>query len=81
MNIFKTFETLLSEPLSIIRKRVIRIMHVETNIFAQTPLSFEMDDKTASITVYNNKKMYSLLSSVIHKRKALKDGNKLKIHN
>ena len=83
MNIFKTFETLLSEPLSIIKKRVIRVIHVETNIFAnQMPVSVDFDNKSTQITVYNNKKMYNLLSSVVHKqKKAQKNGNKRKIHH
>lgn len=71
VNIFKTFEILLAEPLSIIRKRIIHILHVETNIFAndRVPLEFQSNDHTTQITVYNNKKMYDILSTVIHKKK------------
>ena len=73
VNIFKTFEIFLAEPLSIIRKRIIHILHVETNIFANsTPMEFDVNDKSAQITVYNNKKMYNILSTVIYKRKMQK---------
>ena len=68
-NIFKTFEILLSEPLSIIRKRIIHILHVETNIFANhTPIEFDMNESSTQITVYNNQKMYNILSTVVHKK-------------
>ena len=73
VNIFKTFEILLAEPISIIHKRIIHILHVETNIFTnRIPLDFETNKTSTQITVFNNKKMYNLLSSVVHKR-ALKE--------
>ncbi len=82
MNIFKTFEIFLSEPLSIIRKRVIQILHVETNIFAkQIPLSVDLSEDTAQITVFNNEKVYNLLTTVLHKRKKVEDGNKSKLYS
>jgi len=47
---------------------------VETNIFANMiPVSFESTKDSTQITVYNNKKMYNLLSTVIHKRKLQKE--------
>ncbi len=75
MDILKTFEIFLSAPLSIIHKRNIKIMHVETNIFAQNiPIDINLD-KDINLTVYNNKKVYNLLSSVIYKRR-MKNENK-----
>ena len=61
--------------MSIIHKRIIHILHVETNIFTnKIPLDFEMSKTATQITVFNNKKMYNLLSSVVHKRaSAVKD--------
>ena len=76
MDILKTFEIFLSAPLSIIHKRNIKIMHVETNIFAQNiPIDINLD-KDINLTVYNNKKVYNLLSSVIYKRKLKNENNK-----
>ena len=76
MNIFKTFEILLSEPLSIIRKRIIHILHVETNIFANhVPIEFDMNENSTQITVYNNQKMYNILSTVVHKKQMQQKNN------
>ncbi len=81
MNILKTFEIFLSAPISIIQKRDIKIMHVETNIFAnQMPIDVSFDDDI-QLTVYNNKKVYKLLSSVMYKRKQRDENNKSQIHN
>ena len=69
MNIFKTFELYLKEPLSILRDNFIQIVSVQTeNIFTHKP-SVDvsvMNDKT-QITVVNNEKLYNLLSLVQYK--------------
>ena len=79
MDIIKTFELFLSVPISIIHKRNIKIMHIETNIFApHLPVQLSFDDDI-QLTVYNNKKVYNLLSSVIYKRKQKDENNKSKI--
>lgn len=81
MDILKTFEIFLSTPMSIIHKRNIKIMHVETNIFAKPlPIDLKFDDDI-QLTVYNNQKVYKLLSSVIHKRRLKDENNKSKVHN
>lgn len=71
MNIFKTFETFLKEPLSILRDNFIQIVSIETgNIFEHKP-SIDVsvvNDKT-QITVVNNEKVYRLLSLVTHRKK------------
>ena len=56
-------------------------MHVETNIFAKPlPIDLKFDDDI-QLTVYNNQKVYKLLSSVIHKRRLKDENNKSKVHN
>ena len=81
MDIFKTFELFLSAPLSLIQRRNIKIMHIETNIFAPNlPIDLNIDDDI-QLTVYNNQKVYKLLSSVIHKRRLKDENNKRKVHN
>lgn len=69
MNIFKTFETYLKEPLSILRDNFIQIVGIQTgNIFEnQSSLDVNISDKKAQITVINNEKLYNLLSLVTHK--------------
>lgn len=81
MDILKTFEIFLAAPISIIHKRNIKIVHVETNIFAQNiPVDLNIDEDI-ELTVYNNPKVYKLLSSVIHKRKLKDENNKSKVFN
>jgi hypothetical protein len=81
MDILKTFEIFLAAPISIIHKRNIKIMHVETNIFAQNfPIDINLDEDI-QLTVYNNKKVYNLLSSVIYKKRKKDEDNKRKVHN
>ena len=74
MNIFKTFELFLKEPLSIFKNNIIQLVSVQTNIFEQKP-SIDvsmMKDKT-QITVVNNEKMYNLLSLVTERAKQRQD--------
>ena len=69
MNIFKTFETFLKEPLSILKTNFIQIVSIQTgNIFENKPSCDVtiMKDKT-QITVVNNEKLYKFLSIVNHK--------------
>jgi len=83
MDILKTFEIFLAAPISVIKKRNIKIMHIETNIFAgnlPVDLNFE-DNNDIQLTVYNNKKVYNLLSSVIYKKRLKDENNKSKIYN
>ena len=81
MDILKTFEIFLSAPISIIHKRNIKIMHVETNIFAQKlPVDINLDDEI-ELTVYNNQPVYNLLSTVIYKKRLKDANNKSKVHN
>lgn len=70
MNIFKTFEIFLREPLSVIKHNWIQIVSLQTdNLFSRKP-SCEVSllkDGGAQITVVNNEKMYNLLSLVTYK--------------
>lgn len=82
MDIFKTFELFLTSPLSVIHKRIIRIMHVEGNIFSKKlPVQLETEDNSAQITVYNNENVYRLLSNVIYKKKFFNENNHRKVCN
>jgi len=69
MNIFKTFEIFLREPLSILRDNLIQIVSVQTgNPFVQKPsIDVSMLNNKAQITVVNNEKVYRLLSLVTHR--------------
>lgn len=69
MNIFKTFETFLKEPLSILRENFIQIVSVQTgNFFANKPsIDVSLLKDKAQITVVNNEKLYKLLSLVTNR--------------
>lgn len=69
MNIFKTFETFLKEPLSILRDNFIQIVSIQTgNIFEHKPsVDVTLLKDKAQITVVNNEKVYKLLSLVTHR--------------
>lgn len=69
MNIFKTFEIFLKEPLSILRDNFIQIVSLQTNnIFEHKPsVDVTLLKDKAQITVVNNEKVYKLLSLVNHR--------------
>ena len=71
MNIFKTFETFLMEPLSILRENFIQIVSLQTgNFFAnKPPIEFNFLKKGAQLTVIDNEKMYNFLSLATHRAK------------
>ena len=75
MNIFKTFETFLMEPLSILRDNFIQIVSVQTgNIFENKPsVDVSMMKGKTQITVVNNEKLYNLLSLVTIKAQKEKE--------
>ena len=71
MNIFKTFEIFLKEPISILKENFIQIVSVNTeNIFENKPsCDASITRDGAQITVVNNDKLYNLLSMVMYKSK------------
>ena len=69
MNIFKTFETYLKEPLSIFADNLFQLVNIQTgNIFTNKP-SVDVDfvKGKRQITVVNNEKLYNFLSLVKHR--------------
>lgn len=75
MNIFKTFETFLKEPLSILKDNFVQIVSIQTaNIFENKPsIDVTMMKNKAQLTVVNNEKVYNLLSLVTHRAKQKQD--------
>ena len=69
MNIFKSFETFLKEPLSILRDNLIQIVSIQTgNIFENKPsVDVCFTKEKTQINVINNEKLYNLLSLVQHR--------------
>lgn len=75
MNIFKTFEIFLKEPLSILRDNFIQIVSVQTgNIFEHKPsIDVSLMKNKTQLTVVNNEKVYNLLSLVQHRAQKKKE--------
>ncbi len=70
MNIFKTFELFLREPLSLFRQGLIQLVNIQDNIFAkQSSINVDLLKNKAQITVINNEKVYNLLSLVTRRAK------------
>lgn len=69
MNIFKTFEIFLREPLSILKDRIIQIVNINSDLVSQSSVNVDFVDKTTQITVVNSDKMYNLFQTVLTKKK------------
>lgn len=74
-NIFKTFETFVKEPLSIIKENLIQIVSLQTgNIFEKRPaIEFNFLKKGAQLTVVNNEGMYNLITLATRRAKLKKE--------
>ncbi len=69
MNIFKTFEIFLREPLSVIKHNWLQIVNLQTdNLFNHKPsCEVSLLKDGTQVTVVNNEKLYNLLSLVAYK--------------
>lgn len=57
-------------------------MHVETNIFSRKlPMQLDVEKDKTQITVYDNEKVYRLLSNVLYKKKFFNENQHSKIYN
>ena len=78
INIFKTFELFLREPLSLFKNGLVKFVHIQDNIFSkQTSLNVDLTKTNAQITVVNNEKVYNLLKLVTYRVKAKENENLL----
>lgn len=77
-DIFRTFELFNKENMGILKDKIVEIIMVESdNIFAKNKKMFNIDfikDKSARISVFNDKPAYELLSNT-WKRYKMKYGN------
>lgn len=79
INIFKTFELFLREPLSLFQNGLIQIVNIKDNIFAnKTAINLDFVKNKTQITVVNNEKVYNLLKMVSYRAKA-KENEKEKV--
>lgn len=81
MDILATFELFWRLPAKIFRNRNITVSHVETNNETDFVTHAQMSDSEVFLTVYNNRKVYNLLSAVLYKKKLLNENKDRKIFN
>ncbi|HNW25462.1 MAG TPA: hypothetical protein PLG15_00640 [Candidatus Gastranaerophilaceae bacterium] len=81
MNIFKTFDIFLREPLSLFRDKIIQIVGINSGGSKRASVSAEFLDKKTQITVYNSDKMYNLLRTVLYKKELQKNNQLQKNQN
>ncbi len=67
-NILQSFEEFLREPLSILKKTIIQVTGIETEVGGEKSISVQPMKNGIQINVVNSEKAYKLLSSVIYKR-------------
>jgi hypothetical protein len=77
MNIFRSFEIFLREPLSILRERFIQIVNINSNLTTQASVNAELIGNKAQITIVNSEKIYKLCKTVAYKQRMLESQNLL----
>ena len=82
MNIFRTFELFWRLPAKLFSKKKLVVTHVETtDAETKTPTDVQISTDEIFLTVYNNRKVYNLLSAVLYKKKFSDENNNRKIFN
>lgn len=77
MNIFKTFEIFLREPLSILRDKFIQIVNIQSGSPEPFRMSADFMDNKTQITVVNSEKVYTLLQTTMYKVRKKEEAMKL----
>lgn len=80
MNILKSFELFWSLPQRLFGRKNIRVVHIETAPEDDYSLQTQADDESIQFNVYNNEKVYSLLTTVLYKKKMLNENKISKIY-
>lgn len=78
-DIRRTFETFLTEPLSILTNGLFQIVNIEGENFFAKEKSFNIDfvNGKTQLTLVNNSKMYNLFQTVLYKKKLLEQKDKM----
>ena len=80
MNIFRTFDLFLSLPEKLFGKNFFKVCHIDTGSVEDSSVQAEVSDNAVQLNVYNNQKVYSLLTSVLYKKKLLNENKIGKIY-
>lgn len=71
MNIFKTFEIFLREPLSILKNNIVQIVSFNSPVIEDSGITVTLDNRKTQINVVNNEKVYNLLKTVQNKKEKM----------
>ena len=72
MDIFRSFEVFLAEPLSVLKDRIVQIVGISTGTNMRPEVNAELLKQKTQITVLNSTKMYNLLKRINSKQENLK---------
>lgn len=75
--ILKSFEDFISQPLGILRNKIIQIANLKSDFVSTKSVNVELMDDTVQVNVVNNDNVYNLLSAVVYKKRL----NKLRTPN
>ncbi len=70
--IMDSFEEFIALPLSILKNRIIQITGFKSDFIETKSIDIELSDDAIHINCVNSESAYNLLSSVIYKRKLIK---------
>lgn len=82
-NVWKSFDTFWSLPNKLFQKRTLSIQHIEAGKLDNEceSVQAEVTDREINLTVYNSQKVYSLLTTVLYKKKILNENKVSQIYN
>ena len=67
--ILKSFEDFISQPLGILRNKIIQIANLKSDFVSTKSVNVELRDDTVQVNVVNNDNVYNLLSAVVYKKR------------
>ncbi len=67
--ILKSFEDFISQPLGILRNKIIQIANLKSDFVSTKSVNVELMDDTVQVNVVNNDNVYNLLSAVVYKKR------------
>ncbi len=67
--ILKSFEDFISQPLGILRNKIIQIANLKSDFVSTKSVNVEIMDDTIQVNVVNNDNVYNLLSAVVYKKR------------
>lgn len=67
--ILKSFEIFIREPLSILKGKLVNVVNIKSPYSGEKDINVDILDNSIQVNVVNSERVYSLLSTVIYKKK------------